>query len=162
MVPYYKTFVAVGNCKQHFLRLLNMVMKCANILPQPILIQAGHTPFSHEKCDVIDFINMDVFIHHVEQSEILIFHGGAGSTMQAINTGKCPILVPRKKQFNEHVNDHQASFATMLHKEGKIMMAEDETSLKKAINEVLSQKFINTKGDISYSLQMIKQLLQQI
>ena len=91
-------------------------------MAQPILIQAGSTPFSHEKCQVIDFINMDMFLQYVEQAEILILQAGAGSTMQAINAGKYPILIPRKKEFNEVVNDHQIGFAKILHNEGKLTL----------------------------------------
>ena len=68
----------------------------------------------------------------------------------------------RRKKFNEHVNDHQFDFAKRLHKEGRVMMADDEISLAKAINEISSRKLTNTKSDISYSLNIIKQVLQKI
>lgn len=48
---------------------------------------------------------------YVEQARIVITHGGPSSFIMALQKGKIPIVVPRQKQFGEHVNDHQLDFA---------------------------------------------------
>ena len=107
----YNTFISVGNAKQHFLRLLNALESLVDILPQPVLVQCGYTPYQSNIYKTIDFINMDTFAHYVNAAQILILHAGAGSVLHALKANKYPIVVPRKSQFNEHVNDHQVAFA---------------------------------------------------
>lgn len=136
----YKTFISVGNAKQHFSRLLTSIDALADILPHPILVQSGHTPFKSSVCDVVDFIAMDDFTQYVSQAEILILHAGAGSLLHAMKAQKYPIVVPRKAQFNEHVNDHQVAFANMLQTEGKAMMVEDTSKLREAICAIKQRK----------------------
>lgn len=132
----YKTFVSIGNAKNHFSRLLNAVDNNAEFLPKPILIQHGHTPFQSHHCDLIEFINMDQFIKHVQDAEILLLHAGAGSVLHSLNAGKCPIIMPRRAKFHEHVNDHQVDFATILSNEGKAMIIDNEAELRDAISKV--------------------------
>lgn len=159
----YKTFVSVGNAKQHFSRLLNNIDALADILPQPILVQSGHTPFTSSVCDVIDFIAMDEFTEYVAKADVLILHAGAGSLLHAMKAQKYPIVVPRKAAFHEHVNDHQVAFARMLEVEGKAKMVENTDDLRAAVLAVRDKKvnatFTNTP---SRACDVIQQLLQHL
>ena len=47
----------------------------------------------------------------MEQARIVITHGGPSSFLMPLQIGKIPIVVPRRHEFNEHVNDHQVAFA---------------------------------------------------
>ena len=47
----------------------------------------------------------------VEKARIVITHGGPSSFLMVLQKGKIPIVVPRQKQFDEHVNDHQVEHA---------------------------------------------------
>lgn len=132
----YKTFVSVGNCKQAFSRLLEAVKIQAEFLPKPILVQHGHTPFFAEECHGMDFVNMDAFTRYIDNAEILIFHAGAGSIHHALQKGKHPIVMPRRAEFGEHVNNHQVVFANMLHSAGKVLIVENADELSVAIRKV--------------------------
>lgn len=137
---YYKTFVSLGNTKQNFSRLLNMIESQLDFLPNPVLVQCGHTPFSSTKCKVIEFVNMDFFVRQINHAEILMLHAGAGSVLHAIKSGKYPIIMPRRAKFGEHVNDHQVGFAKALHALGKAIMVEDTKNLEQAIITVRQNK----------------------
>jgi len=50
------------------------------------------------------------------ESDIVITHAGIGSAISALQAGKRPIFVPRRKRFKEHVDDHQAFIAAELDK----------------------------------------------
>lgn len=136
----YKTFISVGNSKQHFLRLLDAVSTNIELLPTPILIQRGHTPFVNQKCEVKDFIDMDSFVTVVANAEVLILQAGAGCVFHSIKMGKIPILMPREKRFNEHVNDHQIAFARSLHEEHKVIMIQNSIELPAAIASVRTSR----------------------
>lgn len=47
---------------------------------------------------------------NVADARIVITHGGPSSFIMPLQVGKVPIVVPRFKRFNEHVNDHQVEF----------------------------------------------------
>ena len=51
-----------------------------------------------------------------------------------LQIGKIPIVVPRKKAFGEHVNDHQVDFAKNVSKRmGTIIFLEDTDKLDEVI-----------------------------
>jgi len=159
----YKTFVSIGNGKQYFSRLLNAVEACADLLPQPVLVQCGHTPFVSKKLDVIDFVSMDDFIRYVHNAEMLILHAGAGSVLHAINAGKHPILMPRSKKFDEIVNEHQVSLASTLHDAEKAIMVDNEQELKTAIQRILNEEIrLSANSNKSPAFNIIKSRLAQL
>ena len=53
----------------------------------------------------------DEMVKNVENARIVITHGGPASFIMPLQIGKTPIVVPRQKKFDEHVNDHQVEFA---------------------------------------------------
>ena len=46
----------------------------------------------------------------VREAAVVVCHGGPGTIMLASTLGKRPIVVPRRKRFGEHVDDHQCAF----------------------------------------------------
>ena len=51
-----------------------------------------------------------------------------------LQVGKIPIVVPRQKQFDEHVNDHQVEFAkAVAERQKNIITVEDITCLQDII-----------------------------
>ena len=53
------TFVSVGNAKHPFHRLLKGVAVIASKLPQPVVVQHGHTPFESPLCKAKAFMNIN-------------------------------------------------------------------------------------------------------
>lgn len=133
------TFVSVGNAKQPFRRLLDAVAHLAPHLPQPVIVQHGHTPFASAACQVTAFMGMEEFARHIETAELLILHAGAGSVIHAIEAGKRPVVMPRRADLGEHVNNHQIEFARALAEAGKVVVADSPECLGGAITEVLGQ-----------------------
>ena len=62
-----------------------------------------------------------------------------------LQIGKTPIVVPRQKKFDEHVNDHQVEFARNVAKRmGTIIPVEEITKLKDII--LSYDKIVETMG----------------
>ena len=71
---------------------------------------------------------------YIQEARMVITHGGPASFIAPLSIGKIPIVVPRKKEYNEHVNNHQLDFAKQVEKRMKnIIVAEDEEELEDAI-----------------------------
>jgi UDP-N-acetylglucosamine transferase subunit ALG13 len=73
----------------------------------------------------------------LEQAAAVACHGGPGSVMMCRWAGKRPIVVPRRRDLGEHVDDHQVVFARRIAAEGEIALAEDEDALARCLERAL-------------------------
>ena len=56
--------------------------------------------------------------------------------MPALQESKIPIVVPRQKKYDEHVNDHQVEFARFIkERQGNIIVVEEIEELKEKIEQ---------------------------
>lgn len=138
------TFVAVGNDKKPFNRLLHAVGEIASRLPQPVIVQHGHTPFADERCRCVEFMGMEEFDRRIREAEIVILHAGAGSIMRAIQAGKVPVVVPRRR--GEHVNDHQLELASQLETTGRVIVISDTDQLWAGVEEASDRQSRAVRG----------------
>ena len=61
-------------------------------------------------------------------------HGGPSSFIEAMAAGKVPVVVPRRGDLGEHVNDHQADFMRIVaERQGGIVPVYDVVDLPQAI-----------------------------
>lgn len=103
-------FISVGNNKQSFIRLFNKFERIYDKLPkkkQTVVCQVGYTDYYNKNFKIIKFIEKKLFNDFVRKSDLFISHAGAGSVIDSINNEKIPILLPREKKYNEHVDNHQ-------------------------------------------------------
>lgn len=131
------TFVSVGNATQSFGRLLEEVGRLALTMPQPVVVQRGETPFQSDSCRVIPFIPMSEFERMVAEAELVILHAGAGSVIHAVRAGKVPVVMPRRVQYGEIVDDHQVEFAKALSAVGRVVVADELMPLADAVQHAL-------------------------
>lgn len=127
------TFVSVGNAHQPFTRLIDAVTSIAHALPQPVVVQHGHTPFASFACRGVPFLDMLAFESAVSVADVLILHAGAGSVIHALGAGKAPVVMARRAEFGEHVDDHQVEFARELALIGRVVVAGHSVELMAAI-----------------------------
>ena len=119
------TFVTVGNRKEPFHRLLSSVSLISSLLPQPVIVQHGHTRFADNNCSYIDFLDGSSFVSHIQTARLIISHGGAGSVMNCLLHSKKPLIVPRLSSFGEIVDDQQLELSRRLFDLNKIYLCED-------------------------------------
>jgi UDP-N-acetylglucosamine transferase subunit ALG13 len=127
------TFVSVGNLKKPFVRMLQAVSDNAAILPGPVIVQHGHSPFHDPNCTAVPFLKMEEFQQRVAGAELVILHGGAGSIITALQAGKRPIVMARSANLGEHVDEHQQELVRELSAAGRIIVAVDAASLREAV-----------------------------
>lgn len=160
------TFVSIGNAPQSFTRLLEGVRRIAAELPQPVVVQHGHSILHDGGCQLVPFMGMEEFIQHINSSELLILHAGAGSLIHAIKAGKIPVVMPRRAIFGEHVDDHQVEFAQSMAMIGKVVVAEGPDDLMKAAEEAMAkQKLVlrneHSKDSIPPLISIVGRLLNE-
>lgn len=74
-------------------------------------------------------------LDNVKKARIVITHGGPSSFIMPLQVKKVPIVVPRLKKFDEHVNDHQLKFSQEVAERKKnIIVVENIENLEGTIN----------------------------
>ena len=103
-------FVTVGTHEQQFNRLVEYMDSWAGENDEDVVIQTGFCTYEPQNASWKKLYSYQEMIKKVEEARIIITHGGPSSFIMPLQIGKIPIVVPRKKAYNEHVNDHQVSF----------------------------------------------------
>lgn len=131
-------FVTVGTHEQQFNRLVKYIdnmVKCGRI-KERVIIQSGFSTYNPEYCDFKKIIPYTELIENIREARIVITHGGPATFIMPLQFGKIPVVVPRRKKFDEHVNDHQFEFAKMVEKkQGNIILVEDIGRLMSIIDD---------------------------
>ncbi|MGO2083607.1 glycosyltransferase [Vagococcus sp.] len=109
-------FVTVGTHEQQFNRLLQEIdrLKKNKMIEDNVFIQTGYSDYLPKYCDYENFLSYEDMRNYIKNSEVIITHGGPSSFMQVLSYEKTPIVVPRFKKYNEHVNNHQVDFVKKL------------------------------------------------
>lgn len=129
-------FVTVGTHEQQFDRLIKEVdlLKKNGFIKDEVFIQTGYSTYQPRFCNWSKFLPYKEMLNMVKKSDIVITHGGPSSFIMALQLEKVPIVVPRKKEFDEHINDHQYEFVkTISERSGNIICVYDVKKLKDTI-----------------------------
>jgi UDP-N-acetylglucosamine transferase subunit ALG13 len=129
--------VTVGNGEMGFDRLMRAVeeMKSSVLNGEDTFVQYGNSRVVPSSCRAVAFVPRDEFDQIILQASLVITHGGAGSIGKCLLTGKKPVVVPRRKEFREIVNDHQFELVRELEGQGRIYAVYDIACLPGAVRE---------------------------
>lgn len=126
-------FVTVGTHEQPFDRLLKKMDELVErgVIQEEVIIQTGFSTYEPKFCTHSKLLPYNQMQENVNKARIVITHGGPASFISALQVGKIPVVVPRKTEFNEHVNDHQVAFAReVAQRRGNILVVEDIEQLE--------------------------------
>lgn len=129
-------FVTVGTHEQPFNRLIEFVdrLKEKEIIKEEVIIQTGFSTYEPKYCLWSKLYPYNDMIKNIADARIVITHGGPSSFIMPLQVGKIPIVVPRQKQYDEHVNDHQVEFANSVAKrQGNLIVIEEIEKLKEVL-----------------------------
>lgn len=121
-------FVTVGTHEQQFNRLVQKIdeLKRDGVIQEEVLIQTGYSTYEPKYCEWQQWVPYSKMIECVDKARVIITHGGPSSFIMPLQVGKTPIVVPRKADFDEHVNDHQVKFCrAVAERYGSIIVVED-------------------------------------
>lgn len=129
-------FVTVGTHEQPFNRLVECIDKLREdgSIKEQVIIQTGYSTYEPKYCKWQRLFPYQEMLNLVREARIVITHGGPSSFIMPLQVGKIPIVVPRKAEFNEHVNNHQVAFAkAVAGRLGNILFVEDLNKLREII-----------------------------
>lgn len=156
--------VMLGTQNNDFSRLLkeidNLIDK--NIIKGEVVVQAGYTKYESENMKIFDLIQKDKLLSLQQKADLIITHGGVGSIISSIEKGKKVIAVPRKHEYQEHVNNHQEEIVHTFNEKGYIIGIEDVKDLENAIiraKDFIPKKYIH---DNTRMLKIIEDFIEKI
>lgn len=129
-------FVTVGTHEQQFDRLVKEVdrLRKNGDIEEEVIAQIGFGTYEPVSCQWSRFYPYQKMCEYVDEARIVITHGGPSSFLAPLQRGKVPIVVPRQKQFGEHVNDHQVEFCRAVKERlGNIILVKEIQTLSESI-----------------------------
>jgi UDP-N-acetylglucosamine transferase subunit ALG13 len=86
----------------------------------------------------------DAFVDHeslqglMRRATAVVCHGGPSTMLESLRLGRMPIVVPRRQQWGEAVDDHQLEFSRFLLSCHQVVVAETEAQLRAALDRALA------------------------
>lgn len=161
-------FVTVGTHEQQFNRLVEYVdkLKGNNVIDEEVVIQTGFSTYEPQYCEWRKFLPYDEMLRYVNEARTVITHGGPSSFIMPLQVGKIPIVVPRQKQFGEHVNNHQVDFAKQVEqRQDNIIVVENMVELENILSDyeqIVAQKHCGIGGNNISFCREIEKLVDQM
>ncbi len=133
--------VILGTQDKEFPRLLEAIDREIEngTIHEKVIVQAGQTKYTSKNMEVFDFLPEPEFEKLMDEANLIITHGGAGSILSAIKKGKKIIAAPRLAEYHEHHNDHQKQIISEFASQGYILELQDFNKIGKIIEK--SKKF---------------------
>lgn len=135
-------FVTVGNHFQGFDRLIKKIDEIASSIPDEIVIQKGYSKYIPRNVRYFDFVPMDEAMEYIRNSRLVISHAGVGTIILCKEFGVPLLIVPRRKKYGEHSNDHQLEIAKAIEERGdkNISIVYEEEYIGEKILKILKIK----------------------
>jgi UDP-N-acetylglucosamine--N-acetylmuramyl-(pentapeptide) pyrophosphoryl-undecaprenol N-acetylglucosamine transferase len=122
-------FVTVGTHQQRFDRLLDALPD----LEGDVFVQFGPGPPPAGVARAEAFMSFDAVLRAMREAEVVITHAGVGSILCAIREGHVPVVVPRRREHGEHVDDHQVELTQAMERRGSVIAVWDMADLPRAV-----------------------------
>jgi UDP-N-acetylglucosamine--N-acetylmuramyl-(pentapeptide) pyrophosphoryl-undecaprenol N-acetylglucosamine transferase len=125
-----KIVVTVGSQRDFgFRRALDALVR---LLPQvssaspTVLWQTGATDVSGLGIDAVDTVPAADLERAIAEADLVISHSGVGTALATLEHGKCPVMLPRRRDHGEHTDDHQRLIAQELGRRGLAVWADPD------------------------------------
>ncbi|RKS71324.1 UDP-N-acetylglucosamine transferase subunit ALG13 [Motilibacter peucedani] len=133
-------FVTVGSDYHPFSRLISWVdgwMADGGSQRARCIMQYGTAPApAHAEGEA--FMGHDLVLSLMRSSTAIVAQGGPMTLIESRRQGRLPIAVPRTASLGEVVDDHQHAFCAHLHAQGHAVLATDEESVRRLLDEAVA------------------------
>ncbi|EOT49314.1 hypothetical protein IGK74_001344 [Enterococcus sp. AZ150] len=143
-------FITVGTHEQQFNRLLKKIDEISASMPDvEFFVQTGYSDYKLKNCNYRKFLNYKEMNEFIENADLIITHGGPSSFFSVLLKNKPLIVVPRKFEYGEHVNNHQLEFLKNINDKGyNIEFIENLDYLEEKITKNTSSKIFKSNHKI--------------
>ena len=139
-------FVTVGTDHHPFDRLIGWMDEWVRGANAECFVQYG-TSRAPSSSPGAPYLTHEETRRRIGEAGAVVCHGGPGTIMDSLSFGTKPVVVPRRREFGEHVDDHQVRFTQRLARDGYIAVARSSTELTDLIEEVWRSPINSAGGD---------------
>ncbi len=137
-------FVTVGTHHQPFERLLDALGELAGA---ELVVQygVGAPPPGVARAEA--FMPFEAMLECFRAAEKVVTHAGVGSILCARREGHTPLVVPRRHNLGEHVDEHQAELTRALEQRGSVVAAWDLERLPALLADLPPRRAATTQSE---------------
>jgi UDP-N-acetylglucosamine transferase subunit ALG13 len=120
-----RVVVTLGTITFPFGRLVEQVRRT---IPAHATVfwQTGATPRAGLRGTAEEVTPAEILRNLIRDADVVIAHAGVGSALEVLQAGRCPVLIPRRRRFGEHIDDHQGQIAAELARRGLAVSVQAE------------------------------------
>lgn len=150
--PKQKLLFATVGATLPFERLVDSVLalKASGALPHRVILQTGDDPRQLpqiEGVEIVRSLDFERVKQILEDSEIVVCHGGTGSLVTALRAGCKIMAMPRRFDLGEHYDDHQEEITSIFAARGLIEQVREADDLGPAIERWKDRKAVIATTD---------------
>ncbi|MER2133597.1 MAG: glycosyltransferase [Arthrobacter sp.] len=119
-----KIFVSLGTIKPYTFDSMIDSLLNTGLCNENTTWQLGSTRREDLPGRVLRQTTAREFEHLCRTSDVVVTHSGVGTILNLLESGIHPVVVPRRKQRNEHVDDHQLQIAELVSELGVATVCE--------------------------------------
>jgi UDP-N-acetylglucosamine transferase subunit ALG13 len=130
-------FLTVGG-RYGFDRLVRAVddMIVRGEITDEVTAQIGVGAYEPQHMEFERFIDGSRFDAHMRDARMLIGHAGSGTISHAVTNCKPLLVMPRRKRYHEHVNDHQVATARKFEELHHVLAVDEAEDLPRRFAEL--------------------------
>lgn len=132
------------------------------IITEKVLAQSGYSSYEPINYQTFDFKPEGEMSNIIKESDILITHAGVGTITTALQLRKKVVVMPRLKQYGEHVDDHQIEIAEAYYQKGYIALANNKEKLVDILKNIKNINFQEYNPEPSTIVSSIEQYLDEL
>lgn len=158
-------FVTVGTHEQQFNRLIRQIdkLKCDRVITEDVIVQLGFSTYRPQYCEWYDLLSYSDMEKYFEEASLVITHGGPATYLDALSKGKKTIVVPRLREYKEHVNNHQLDFAEKFSRTNTpLVIVKDIRELGKCITEMLTKEINGFNSNTDNFIRNFKKIVEDL
>lgn len=123
-VPAPRIFVTLGTIRGYAFHQLVDRMLESGLCGEQTVWQLGETVRTDLPGTVHRYMNAATFREEALSADLVVTHAGVGTILQLLDWGISPVVVARRSERNEHVDDHQLQIANYLKAEALAQVLE--------------------------------------
>jgi UDP-N-acetylglucosamine transferase subunit ALG13 len=108
------------------------------LVAEQVVGQIGQTEYHPGSFPALELMEKQTFDGYIRRASAIIGHAGMGTIEMALELGKPLLVMPRRKEFGEVVNNHQFEIAEKFEDLGHILVAYHEYDLAEKIKKLKS------------------------
>ena len=130
-----RVFVSVGTDHHPFERLVGWAERWAAAHPEDTVVVQHGTTRPPAGVEHAELYRRDEMRAQLESADAVVISCGPGGVMDVRSTGRRPVVVARRADLGEHVDDHQQAFARHLARTGLAVCVESEQEFAEVLED---------------------------